>query len=133
MKYFTINELTHSTVAKAQNIDNSPCFNVIGALTSLTDNVLDPLREAFGSAIRVNSGYRCPDLNKAVGGASASQHLRGEAADISAGSTEGNRRMFDLAIKLKLPFDQLIDEHGYRWLHISHRKGVNRNQILHIK
>lgn len=138
MKYFTLHELTNSSTAKAQNIDNSPTYKVIEAITALTDNVLDPLREAFGKAIYVNSGYRCAALNKAVGGTPSSQHLKGEAADISAGCVEDNRRLFRLAINLNIPFDQLIDEGGYKWLHISHRNpksanAANRRQVLHIK
>lgn len=67
------------------------------------------------------------------GGAKASQHLLGQAADITAGSKEANRRLFNLVLSLGLPFDQLIDEHRYTWLHISHRPSApNRNQIIHL-
>ena len=71
--------------------------------------------------IYVNSGYRSPALNKAVGGASGSMHLSGRAADITAGSAADNRRLYDLAISLGLPFYELIGEkYGFGWLHVSH-------------
>lgn len=72
MKYFTIDELCKSDTAKAKRIDNSPSDEIIHNLTSLVDKVLDPLRESYGKAIRVNSGYRCPALNKAVKGSKTS-------------------------------------------------------------
>ena len=67
-------------------IDNTPPSSAVKALNDLVDNVLDPLREAWGGPIRVNSGYRCPELNRIVGGTPTSQHQRGEAADITVGS-----------------------------------------------
>ena len=71
MKYFTIEELTRSTTARQRGIDNTPSQQVIDNLTALVNNVLDPLRQAWGKPIHVNSGYRCPALNKAVGGVPA--------------------------------------------------------------
>ena len=79
----------------------------------------------------MNSGYRCDALNKAVGGSKTSQHRYGLAADITAGSKFENRRLFILAQKLDLPFDQLIDEKGYSWIHISYSEKP-RKQILHL-
>lgn len=73
-KYFTIAELTKSDTANKKNIDNSPSKQVEANLNQLITNILDPLREAYGEPIIVSSGYRCPTLNKAVGGASSSQH-----------------------------------------------------------
>ena len=64
MKYFTIKELTRSTTAQLRGIDNTPSQQVIDNLTALVENVLDPLREAWGAPIHVNSGYRCAALNK---------------------------------------------------------------------
>ncbi len=120
MKYFTINELTRSTTARLNGIDNTPSQQVINNLTALVDNVLDPLREAWGKPIHVNSGYRCPALNKAVGGVPASQHMLGEAADITAGSREANRQLYSLMRQLKLPVDQAINEYDFRWIHVSY-------------
>lgn len=130
MKYFTIAELTRSDTARRLGIDNTPPASAVKALTVLVDEVLDPLREAWGGPIRVNSGYRCRELNKAVGGTPSSQHQRGEAADITVGSRSANRRLLALIKRLDLPVDQCIDEKGCRWIHVSHRKGHNRRMYM---
>lgn len=134
MKYFTIKELTNSTTAKRKGISNIPDKRTQASLVALIYNILDPLREAYGKPIAVSSGYRCPALNRVVGGAPTSQHLRGEAADIHTVSNtpEDNKKLFELIQKLKLPFDQLIDEYNYKWVHVSY-SGRNRRQVLHIK
>jgi zinc D-Ala-D-Ala carboxypeptidase len=80
----------------------------------------------------VNSGYRCPVLNKAVGGVPTSQHQKGEAADLTVGSPELNQQLFDLIAKGDFDFDQLIDESNYGWVHISYSAGKNRHKILHL-
>ena len=131
MKYFTIEELTRSATARRLHIDNTPPASAVAALHALVDHVLDPLRQAWGGPIRVNSGYRCPELNKAVGGTPGSQHQRGEAADITVGSRSGNRRLLALIKRLDLPVDQCIDEKGCRWIHVSHR--TDRNRRLYMK
>ena len=132
MKYFTIEELCQSTTADRKGIDNR-CSNEIAAnLTALVDNVLDPLRIWYGKPITVNSGYRCPALNKAVGGAATSQHMNGQAADIDAGDRQQNKLLFEY-IRKSLPFDQLIDESNFAWVHISYRSDrKNRNQVLKL-
>lgn len=120
MKHFTIKELTRSTTAQLRGIDNTPSQQVINSLTALVDNVLDPLREAWGKPIHVNSGYRCPALNEVVGGVKTSQHMKGEAADITAGSQEANRQLYSLLRQLNLPVDQAINEHDFSWIHVSY-------------
>lgn len=120
MKHFTIHELTRSATADRKGIDNTPSKQVIENLTALVDNVLDPLREAWGKPIHVNSGYRCPELNRAVGGAPGSQHMKGEAADITAGSQALNRKLYILLRNLDLPVDQAINEHDFKWIHVSY-------------
>ncbi|MDE6296551.1 MAG: peptidase M15 [Muribaculaceae bacterium] len=133
MKWFCIDELCASTVAERYHIRNVPTAAVRYALTNLVENILDPLRDAWGAPLRVNSGYRCAELNRAVGGVKNSQHLFGEAADITAGSHAANRRLLNLIVSLDLPFDQLIDECGCRWVHVSYREGrVNRRQLLRV-
>ena len=99
-------------------------------MTALVDNVLDPLREAYGKPIRVNSGFRCPALNKAVKGSATSDHMTGRAADITGGSPAENKKLFYMIQELELPFDQLIDEKHFSWVHVSYREGANRNQVL---
>lgn len=134
MKYFTIEELTHSDTAISKGIDNSPTMQEEQNLVALIENVLDPLREAYGRPLIVTSGFRCEKLNKAVKGSSTSQHRFGQAADIRSkeDTKSENKKIFDLAQELNLPFDQLIDEYDYNWVHISYSPR-NRRQVLHIK
>lgn len=137
-KNFSLEELTFSTTAARRGINNTPDAKVTERLTRLCKDVLQPLREAYGAPIVVSSGYRCPALNKAVGGANTSQHLSGEAADIRAISDlpADNKRLFDCAKRLvdsgKIKVGQLIDEYEYNWVHIS-LPGKKINQILHLK
>lgn len=133
MKYFTIAELCRSSTAERLGIQNNPSSEIKIALTDLVDKLLDPIRERWQQPITVNSGFRGPILNNKVGGVPTSQHTRGEAADITTGSPSGNRHLFDVIVASGLEFDQLIDEKNYSWLHISYRRGSNRNQILHLK
>lgn len=131
MKYFTIKELCKSATATQRGIDNSPNSEIIKNLEQLVDNVLDPLREKYGKPISVNGAYRCPELNKAVGGSKTSQHMKGLAADITVGSPEKNKQLFQLIIDMNLPYDQLIDEKQFRWIHVSYTNNP-RKQILHL-
>ena len=130
MKHFTVAEFVRSEKADKQAIDNRLPKELLPNVQALVDNVLDPLREAYGKPITVTSGYRCPALNKAVGGSATSQHISGQAADITAGNRKENKRLFYLIQELGLPFDQLIDEKNFSWVHVSYREGVNRNQVL---
>ncbi len=134
-KYFTLLELTASGAARKAGIDNTPPPAIAAKLSALANKLLDPVREMWGAPIYVNSGYRCPVLNKTIKGATNSQHMKGEAADITAGSPEKNKRLFDMIVEArgrgKISFDQLIDESDYSWLHISY-SASNRNQTLHM-
>jgi uncharacterized protein YcbK (DUF882 family) len=134
MKYFSMRELTHSATAVRKGIDNTPTAEVKANLTALVANVLDPLREAYGKPIVINSGYRSPRLNKLVGGVARSQHTKGQAADIrgTSATVAENKKLFNLILKLGLPFDQLINEHGYSWVHVSFKESGNRREVLHI-
>lgn len=123
-KNFTLEELT-KTNCKA---NNAPSVAAIINLTKLCVYILQPLRDAYKMPIQVNSGYRSQVVNRMVGGAATSQHLAGMAADISSGTISGNEKLFALIQELGLPFDQLIDEKGLRWIHVSysdlHRRAV---------
>lgn len=132
MKYFSIEELCRSTTAEKEGIRNVPGEKEKLNLKQLVDNVLDPLRERYGKPITVNSGYRCPELNKAVGGSSTSDHMIGCAADITAGSKEENKKLFNLVQELGLPFKQLIDEKGFSWVHVSYESNNIRKQVLKL-
>lgn len=132
-KYFTLGELCKSDKALELRIANTPTDNAtIERMQVLMAECLDKVREMWGKPIGVNSGYRSPELNRAVGGKPNSQHLKGEASDITAGIKDNNRKLFDLIVASDIDFDQLIDESGYKWLHISYSKGNNRRQILHL-
>ena len=108
MKYFTFNEFERSETAYRYGIGNDIPESAKANIAALVDNVLDPLREAWGKPVTVTSGYRCPQLNKAVGGVPTSMHLTGHAADISAGNSVDNRKLYQLAQNLKLPYFELI-------------------------
>lgn len=133
-KYFTLGEMlkTDRTLLQQTNIDKCTP-QIVENLRSLVTNVLEPLREKIGP-IKVTSGYRCPALNKAVGGSSISQHMVGEAADLKAVNVT-NAQLFEAIKSLNLPFDQLIWEHGTAtnpdWVHVSFTKR-NRKQILYV-
>ncbi|MFI3264124.1 MAG: D-Ala-D-Ala carboxypeptidase family metallohydrolase [Rikenellaceae bacterium] len=134
MKYFSINELAFSSTAESKGIDNIPDFNQSKSIEALVNNILDPAREALGRPIHVNSGFRGGALNKAVGGATTSQHTKGEAADIELGgkSTAENKELYDW-IAANCEFDQLINEYNFSWVHVSYKKdGGNRKQQLSI-
>lgn len=126
-KNFTLKELTKTNTG----LPNNPSDIEIERLRLLCEKVLQPLRDVFGAPIIVNSGYRSPAVNKAVGGVPTSQHMKGEAADITAGSKERNKQLFE--ILKTMVTDQTIDEQNYTWIHVSYTICKhNRNQILHL-
>lgn len=133
MKHFTINEMCKSATAKRHGIDNTPNDEQKTCLKALVEKILDPLREAWGAPIIVDSGYRCQRLNKIVNGSPTSQHMLGQAADIHTvkDTPAENKKLFQLIQQLKLPFDQLIDEHDFNWVHVSYGPR-NRRRILHL-
>ena len=127
-KNFTLAELTTTNTG----IANEPNRQQTSALITLCGKVLQPARDMIGVPIHVNSGFRSVAVNSAVGGAPSSQHTRGEAADITVHSREGNKQLFEL-IRDNLPFDQLIDERDYSWIHVSYKsEGENRKQVLRL-
>ena len=133
-KNFTLDELTASATAKQLHIINAPGVYEVCNLCALVHNVLQPLRDAMGEQIKIGSGYRCPQLNKAVGGVPNSQHMKGEAADLCIdGDLKKGKRWFEW-IKTHCKFDQLIWEHnskGTYWVHVSFRAdGKNRRQVI---
>lgn len=127
-KDFSYREFERSEVADAKHICNViTSFEVRDSILALTENVLQPLRDAWGKPLKVNSGYRCKALNAAVGGVPTSQHVKGEAADIAAGDPV---KLARLAVKLGLPFDQMILYPTF--VHFSHRlNGEQRGQICY--
>lgn len=134
-KNFDISEFEKSETA-IKKIDNTIPDEAKENLQALCENVLQPLRDAFGKSIIVTSGYRCSELNKAVGGAKASEHLTGCAADITAADKADNRRLFFLIQRLNLPFNKLIwekgDDSAPEWLHVSYKKNSNKRQLMRL-
>ena len=141
MKYFTIRELTKSATATRKGIDNTPTKKIEKSLIALINNVLDPLREKWGAPIRVSSGYRCPKLNKVIGGAAGSQHMKGEAADITSlsDSREDNMKLLQCLLNSGIDFDQVISEdvdakNRPNWIHVSYTtKRANRKKRTTMK
>ena len=132
-EHFTIEELCRSQVAVCLGIDNEPKRDdIIANLKRLAFHTLEAVRLLNDNKpITITSGYRCKELNKAVGGVATSQHQNGCAADFVVGSAEENRSLFQ---KIKssgsVPFDQLILEPKAGWIHISYVEGGNRFQII---
>ena len=134
VSYFTISELTSSATALREGIDNRPSKCAYHLLHVLVDQLLDPIREAWGEPIVVSSGYRCKELNTLVGGAQHSHHLIGCAADLIAGNRADHRRLFKLIVQMqqegRIRFTQLIAKDNYRWLHISYVPSDLRCQVI---
>ena len=111
-EHFSLSEFTKSITAERLGIDNKPGYEQVLAMRNLCREVLEPLRQHYGQPIRITSDYRCEELNSAVGGVRRSQHMLGEAADLS------------------VPNEQV--EHSSRmrnrWLHLSCRWDRKRNR-----
>ena len=135
---FTLRELIYSSTAEANGINNYPSNREKDNLIRLCVNVLQPIRHIWGKPIYINSGYRNPILNRLVGGSTTSAHMSGCAADITTGSKEQNKELFDMIKFLHkegdIEFDQLISEKDCQWIHIGIRpkNKENRNQILYL-
>ena len=129
-KNFALEEFTRSTTANREGISNQPGPAEVANISALVLNVLQPLRDAVGFPINITSGYRSPQLNAAIGGATNSQHLKGQAADLVS---QDNAKLFNY-IMTNLPFDQLIWEAGNddqpEWVHVSYKPSFNRKQVL---
>lgn len=126
---FRLSEFLRSETAKELGIENVPTPNAYDNLRRLA-NYLQTIRNCYGKPMTISSGYRCKKLNDNTKGASkTSQHLTGEACDIVTGSRAENRRLFEMIRKMG-GFDQLIDEKDFAWVHVSHRAGNNRGEVL---
>lgn len=141
-KNFTYRELTASATARRKGIDNTPSTQGYLNMIALCRDILQPLRDAWGEPIIVGSGYRCPELNKAVGGVRNSDHMYGCAADIKSveDTPERNKKLYDLIRDLTKKgvlknVKQVIDEYNYDWIHIAIQDGRTgkRNEFIHIK
>ena len=129
-KNFSWNEFTKSDTAARLHINNAiTSWEVRDNIKALVEDVLQPLRDAWGEPLFINSGYRCLELNKAVGGVPTSQHVLGQACDVSCTYPVSLAR---LAKKMKLDYDQMGVYASF--VHFSYKKeGGNRNQIFYAK
>ena len=134
-KHISYKEGTNSTTAIRRGIDNVPNNDQLDNMVLLAEKVFEPLREWVGGPIRINSFFRCPKLNKAIGGSGKSQHCHGQAIDID--DTYGkvaNSEMYHY-IKKNLDFDQMIwefgDDDNPAWIHVSYvSEDDNRGRCL---
>ena len=135
---FSLQELLKSQTALRKGIDNKPADpSIITNLQVLCEKVLQPVRDHYARPVVINSGYRCPKLNKAIGSSSKSQHTKGMAADIEIPGVS-NKELAEY-IEDNLPFDQLILEFyngvdpNSGWVHVSYVGDAdNRKQTLTI-
>ena len=131
-KNFVLREITRSNTAKRLGIENEPSKKDLQNLQILVTELLQPLRSGVG-VIRISSGYRSPQLNKAIGGSNKSQHSKGQAVDIQywENGEMNNKVIYDYVIDNALDFDQMINEFDYAWIHISLRPDdKNRRMVL---
>lgn len=131
-EYFNLSEFTRSSAASRHGLDNTPPPQAVVCLRALVARVLDPLRGEAGP-VRITSGYRAPEVNRAIGGSSTSQHCAGEAADLVLVVDHDAESVADLLYAMQSPVDQCIwyePEVGGH-VHVSHRRdGRQRGQFL---
>jgi zinc D-Ala-D-Ala carboxypeptidase len=134
-KHISDREGVYSTTAIRRGLDNTPDAEQLLNMKLLAEKVFEPLREWVGGPIRINSFFRGPELNKAIGGSSKSQHCKGQAMDIDdGGCNKTNAEMYRF-IKDELEFDQMIwefgDDKNPNWVHVSYVSEIdNRNRCL---
>jgi hypothetical protein len=134
-KYATLDECSRSVTASRLGIDNNPPLEVRDNLREICSKVFDPCREFVGGPLAIASGYRCPKLNKAVGGSKTSEHMLGQALDIDCDTFGGktNAELFYF-IKENLDFNQLIWEFGTdknpEWVHVSYSRLHNKKKVI---
>ena len=134
-KNFTLTELTKSEAASRKGLKNDPNPQELANLKALCENILEPIRAHFGKSVKINSAFRSQKVNSAIGGASTSQHTRGQAADIEITGV-ANADLAEWIVK-NLDFDQVILEFYTQgipdsgWVHVSFAaKGKNRKSVL---
>lgn len=124
-KNFKLSEFTHSDTAEKLGIDNTPSEFIIENITLLCTKLLQPLRSLYGKPMNINSGYRCEELNEAVGGVDTSDHRKGLAADVRC---QNPKQLLTCLLSSGLVFDQAILYPTF--LHLSYRPSRNREQVI---
>ena len=130
-KNFVLSEITRSNTAKRLGINNEPTKKDLENIQRIITNILQPLRNHLGP-IRISSGYRNKELNRAIGGSNKSQHSKGEALDIQfwKDGQMCNKEIYDWILDNAVDFDQMINEFDFSWIHISLKKYNNRREVL---
>jgi len=128
---FVLSEITRSNTAKRLGLDNGPNKDHLRNIQRLVSNLIQPMRDALGP-IRISSGYRNPNVNRAIGGSTKSQHCKGEALDLQFWNDGkiSNKEIYKWVLDSKIEFDQMINEFDFAWIHISLKKEGNRKQVL---
>mgnify|MGYP000433319029 FL=1 len=128
---FVLSEITRSNTAKRLGIDNGPNKEHLQNIQRIITNLIQPMRDAIGP-IRISSGYRNPNVNRAIGGSTKSQHCKGEALDLQFWNDGqiSNKEIYDWVLRSDVEFDQMINEFDFAWIHISLIKEGNRKQVL---
>lgn len=135
-KNFSLKEFTKSNTATRLGISNQPTEEHVENLKKLCVNVLQPLRDAIGLPLRITSGYRSEELNRAIGGSTTSDHSKGRAADLElyVDGEEDNAAIFNAIKELNLPYYQLIwefgDDYQPNWVHVAYREEDPKQQDL---
>ena len=134
-KHISDKEGVYSTTAMRRGLDNTPNDEQLANMKLLAEKVFEPLREWVGGPIRINSFFRGPELNTAIGGSSKSQHCKGQAMDIDDGGCNKTNAQMYKYIKDELEFDQMIwefgDDDNPNWVHVSYvSEDSNRNRCL---
>lgn len=126
-----------SATGKRLGIDNTPPPEILATMKVTAEKLFEPMREYFGQPIRIVSFYRCPALNKAVGGSKTSSHMKGEAIDVEGTNGVTNMDIIRYFKEANVPMDQVIHEFGTDeepdWVHISYREGNNRREFLRAR
>ena len=130
-KNFVLSEITRSNTAKRLGIKNEPTKKHLVNIQRLVTELIQPMRDALGP-IRISSGYRSPQLNRAIGGSTKSQHCKAEALDLQfwKDGKMCNEEIYNWVLKSGLEFDQMINEFDFSWIHISLKEERNRKQVL---
>lgn len=135
-EHFTLEEMCASATARELGIDNAAPAEVVPRLAALCVYVLEPVRALVGRPVTVHSGWRCPELNRAVGGVPSSQHMLGEAVDLTVDGLS-NMALAAAIRDSAIEFDQLILESHHKdapasgWVHVSRSSGeTQRREVL---
>lgn len=135
MKHFNVSEFFRSSTAASNGIKNEPSSDekaaIVRNINLLVDNVLDPVRDVVNTPIIITSGYRCPKVNRLIGGVDNSQHMSGCAADFHV-QGYNHSMMYEVFLYIfnTLEFDQLIYYPSKNIIHVSYVENCNRHEAF---